>query len=140
MRPRGCASPPGGNDLTIIGLGRGATVDGGGNGSALTIGAGAVVKISTLTITDGKSSTNGGGIFNDGGTVTLDNAAVTGNAAAEGGGIYNDGGTVRLNGRASVVSHNTAGTDGGGIWNGGTLTGAVAGRNVFGNKPDNIAP
>jgi Leu/Phe-tRNA-protein transferase len=30
-----------------------------------------------------------------------------------------------------------------GIWNGGTLTGtltgAVAGRNVFGNEPDNIA-
>jgi hypothetical protein len=158
-------SIPAADHLTIIGLGR-ATVDGGGNGSALTIGAGAVVSISTLTITDGRSSTYGGGIFNDGGTVTLGNVAVTGNTAAEGGGIYNDGGTVTLSGLASVshntatedgggifngaestvtlsglatVSFNAAGTDGGGIWNGGTLTGAVAGHNVFGNQPDNIA-
>jgi hypothetical protein len=45
---------------------------------------------------------------------------------------------VTLSGLATV-SFNAAGTDGGGIWNGGTLTGAVAGHNVFGNQPDNIA-
>ncbi len=41
----------------------------------------------------------------------------------------------------AAVSRNTAGTDGGGIFNtnGGTVTGAVAGRNVFANKPDDIA-
>lgn len=74
-----------------------------------------------------------------------DNATVSGNTAGiEGaggaGGIYNPSGTVTLNDFATV-SHNTAGTDGGGIFNtnGGTVTGAVAGRNVFANKPDDIA-
>jgi hypothetical protein len=34
-----------------------------------------------------------------------------------------------------------AGTNGGGIFNyGGTLNGAVDGRNVYNNTPDNIAP
>jgi hypothetical protein len=159
-------SIPADDDLTITGLGRGATVDGGGKSSALTIGADATVTIRALTITGGKSSTSGGGIANDDGTVTLDDVAVTANTAAiDGGGIYNAGGTVRLNALTTVshntaaidgggiynaggtvrlsglarVSHNTAGNSGGGIWNGGRLTGAFAGRNVFGNKPDDIA-
>ena len=42
---------------------------------------------------------------------------------------------------SSSVSNNTAGVDGGGIYiSGGIVTGAVAGVNVTGNTPDDIAP
>ena len=50
---------------------------------------------------------SGAGIFNTGGTVTLNSSLVTGNiAVAAGGGIYNDvaTGTVQLN--ASTVTGN----------------------------------
>ncbi len=82
----------------------------------------------------------GGGIFNNRGTVTLDNATITGNEATDyGGGIFNHGGWVTLNG--GTISGNTA-KYGGGIGNsiiynmggtgavvtlnGGTITGNIA--------------
>jgi hypothetical protein len=43
---------------------------------------------------------------------------------------------VTMNGGSSVTG-NSAGDLGGGIFNSGTLAGAVAGRNVRGNTPDN---
>ena len=51
------------------------------------------------------------------GSLTLKDLNVTGGSAEYGGGIYNDGGTVTLNG-GSCVSYNSAGW-GGGIYNGG---------------------
>ncbi len=56
-----------------------------------------------------------------------------------GGGIYNeDYSVVKMSGEASVTG-NSAGSSGGGIY-GGMLTGAVAGVNLLGNMPDDIAP
>lgn len=98
----------------------------------------------TMTLDDTTVSDNSerfvgaGGIYNSGGTLTLDHSTVSGNTASvDGGGILNFG-TVTLN--HSTVSGNTAGTDGGGIYStSGTVNGAVAGVNVFGNQPDIVS-
>jgi hypothetical protein len=125
------------------------TLDGDNLGSVVSVGAGVNVTINNLTITHGIADF-GGGIYNDGGTVTLtgsssvvsntayvlgggifnvgaltlnNNSSVTGNTARVGGGIFNNGynDTVTLNDR-SVVKGNTAIDNGGGIDNFGALT------------------
>ena len=55
------------------------------------VDAGVTASISGLTITGGKTAGNGGGLYNDGGTVTLTNCTVSGNSASGngGGGLYN---------------------------------------------------
>ena len=83
------------------------------------------LRLSNTTISGGLISdflSQGGGIFNlAGGTVTLIDSTVSGNAADAGGGISNDRGTVTL--IDSTVSGNAA-NSGGGIFNlvGGTVT------------------
>lgn len=134
----GTTTIPAGKELTIIGH-NGATLNGEEQGSVLTISAGAHVTLQTLTITKGSGSylgwgiTDGGGIGNDGGTVTLKGTDVSGNTAAgTGGGIFTLGGTVIL--EDSHVNGNTAnGGDGGGINNiGGTVT--LYNSTVSGNR------
>ncbi|MEU5224815.1 hypothetical protein AB0G55_19460 [Streptomyces toyocaensis] len=116
-------------NLTLIGLG--ATLDGGGTGTVVTVLAGVRAQLTALTITHGgrPATGYGGGIYNDGGTVTLTRSTVRDNVAGQGGGIYNSiGGTVRSN--LSQVRDNTADT-GGGIFNFGTMT--LTGSAVTGN-------
>jgi hypothetical protein len=107
---------PGANVLTVYGY-----------GSVLSIGSGATISLSGLTLTGG--SGKGGGIYISGGSVvTLNYVAVSGNTAPPGsvggGGIWNDG-TLILN--SSTVSANSAlkdqygGGAGGGIYNTGVL-------------------
>lgn len=105
------------------------TLDGGGNGSVLTIDSGVNVTLNTLIITNGSGGgtegkgTEGGGIYNDG-ALTVNDSSITGNTASFfGGGIYNYyDGTVTLNN--STVTGNTGGAFGGagGIFNLGTVT------------------
>ena len=101
-----------GKNLTIGGHAN-ATLNGGKAGSVLTIDAGASVTLNTLIITNGSGTEgSGGGIYNFGPVTPKDH---------------------------STVSNNTAGSVGGGIYNNdGMLKGAVAGENVYGNRPDNI--
>jgi len=69
------------------------------------------------------SSGNGGGIWNDGSTVTINDSTVNYNTAGDdGGGIYN-GTWGRVFITDSAVDYNTAGDDGGGIWNDGLVIG-----------------
>lgn len=106
-------------------VGQGATVNGGGVGSVLTVVAAHTVTVNGLTLTNGKalatSGFNGGGVANLGGTVTFNNSRIAENTATEpsgnlgrGGGILN-GGTMTLNN--TTVSGNTA-ERGGGIFSG----------------------
>lgn len=77
-----------------------------------------------LTITGGNAPGPGGGIFNFGGTLTLNHSQVTGNTSVAGGGGIAGGsmggagplGTTTLN--FSQVDGNTAGSGGGGIASG----------------------
>ncbi len=117
---------PDGDILTLAGHAAGDTsINGGGNGSVITVNAG-VVTVSDLTVTGGNAF-SGGGIFNYVGTVTVSASTLSGNTASYGGGIYNLG-TVTVS--ASTLSDNAA-TFGGGIYSGGPLT--VSASTLSGN-------
>jgi hypothetical protein len=85
------------------------------------IGAGAVVTISGLTITNGNVIDNwGGGIYNDHATLTVISSTLSGNSASfGGGGIFNSG---RNSGSATltVVNSTLSGNLGGGTSGGGS--------------------
>ncbi len=60
------------------------------------------------------ASRYGGGLYNFGGTVTMDNSAIRANEGNKGGGIYNVSGTVTLTNCS--LSENSASTQGAGIY------------------------
>jgi hypothetical protein len=114
---------------TAIGAGSGQSGAGGGvfNGGALAallLAAGGAVAAAIIAA---NSAESGGGIFNDGGTVTLNAGNVTGNTANEGAGIFSAGGTV-LAAAGSRVTGNTASTAGGGIFVTSTADGVTLAR------------
>jgi hypothetical protein len=90
-----------------------------GNDGGIANEAGGTLTISGCTISGNNSGGDGGGIWSAG-TLSLTNCTVSGNFAFLGGGIFNDGGSVTIQ-QNSTVSGNTA-VFGGGILNGGTLT------------------
>jgi hypothetical protein len=103
------------------------TIDADGDGPAITVARGVLdIEFANFTITGGKAAF-GGGIVNRGFSTTINNCVITGNdtGAADdsgGGGIYNDGGNLTLS--LTTVSDNHAlDGQGGGILNtDGTLT------------------
>ncbi len=89
------------------------------HGGGITTSGGVDLRITNCVIRD-NHSVHGGGIlvrdFLDGYVfVTLEDSTIDGNSAGEGGGVYNDSGSVII--RRSTISHNTANEDGGGILN-----------------------
>ena len=97
----------------------------------LHIGAGVSVRLSNLTVRDGKANADGGGIINFG-TLALTNTTIADNTAGGGGGIDNHG-TLTL--MSSTISRDSA-ILGGGIANrdGGTLR--LVNSLVAGNSAD----
>lgn len=87
------------------------------------------VTISNSTISDSSAFYAGGGVYNNGSTVTLINSTVSRNSSNAGGGIFNIGGTVNL--VNSTVAFNRAMQSGGGgiEHNAGGQGGAVNARN-----------
>ncbi|MDQ6623778.1 MAG: right-handed parallel beta-helix repeat-containing protein [Verrucomicrobiota bacterium] len=82
--------------------------------------ASGVASISGLTIANGNSpggnGGNGGGIYNEGATLTLSNCILSGNStnsSAGGGGVFSSGGALTV--RHSTLSGNTGGFGGGAI-------------------------
>ena len=110
------------NDMIICGPGPAAlTVARSGTSQTpafciFTVGPGALIKITGLTITGG-SAVDGGGIDNSG-SLSIVNSTVSSNSGTDGGGIDNPGSLSIVN---STVSSNS-GTDGGGIDNSGSLS------------------
>jgi len=100
-----------------------AAVDGGNNGSTITIfGKNMTVSLIGLTIENGEAN-QGGGVDNAGGsTVIITDSTISGNAVStgsEGGGIFNNG-TATIS--DSTITGNSApgGGQGGGIYDNGT--------------------
>ncbi len=120
-------------DVTITGAGSGSTIiDGNGLDRVFQVMSGATATLSAVTVRNGAVHGDiGGGIYNAGGTLSIDNSTISGNSADDtsasggnGGGVYNSG-TMTID--SSTVSGNTAsttiaGNGGGGIYNVGTLT------------------
>ena len=95
----------------IMGPKAGVTVDAGGASRVFQIDGGVTASISGLTISGGTTTGNGGGLYNDGGNVTLTNCTVSGNSATTpasslGGGLFSRNGTLTLTN--CTVSGNSA--------------------------------
>ncbi len=125
------------DDLTLVGVGAGATViDGAGLDRVLDVHAPAAVKIFHLTIRDGKvAHLNAGGGIRNTGQLTLEGVVVTGNSTADfgfGAGIYSDNPGSALTLDRSTVYGNTADGGGGGMAAGGELT--VTNSTISGNR------
>ncbi len=97
------------------------TVGGRGGGGGVFVAANAMLTINISTVIGNSAGHNrpgssGGGILNNGGTVTINKSTITGNQANSfGGGICNFG-TLTVN------NTTVSGNGDGGIYNGGTLT------------------
>ncbi len=146
-------------NLTINGAG--STLDGASMARLFDVGTGASVAVNNLTLSYGLatgSQAQGGGLFNNGGNVTMTNVTFEYNDAtaaagqnAQGGGLYSAGGTVTLNnvaltgneviggnGASGTANQHTGGTggnaQGGGIYTTGatvTLSGGSATGNTI---------
>jgi hypothetical protein len=89
-------SGPGSNNLAV---------DGNDASRAFYIGWGRTVTISGLAITNGHA-VDGGGIWNNHGTLTINNSTLSGNSATNGGCILNDG-AGGLGGSATLTINNS---------------------------------
>lgn len=119
-------------DLTINGDGAASTIiEGDGNDRVFHVASGSILAINNVTITKGDVEGDGGGIFNDGGTLTLTGSTISysisnGSLGSTGGGIYNNNGTLTLIGSTISICRARSGTGmgyGGGIYN---LNGTVS--------------
>jgi CSLREA domain-containing protein len=125
------------DDVTIVGAGAAASIiDGGALDRVFDVIGTPAVDMSSLTIRNGASPGDGGGMYNRG-TLTLTDLTVSGNTANSGAGIASEGGAVSLTN--GTVSGNTANFDGAGIaiWAGGALT--LTGSTVAGNTASDFA-
>jgi CSLREA domain-containing protein len=90
------------------------TISGDEHSRVLEVRSGAVVTITTLTISEGVWET-GGGIYNEGGTLYVHNSDFQSNLANYGGAIANWEGTLNVS--DSTFSSNESVSSGGGIFN-----------------------
>ena len=114
-----------GSGVTLTNL---VTVNGASASTVFTLSGSTVAILNNLTIKNGMSGGNGGGISNNG-TLTVNQSTFNGNSAIDGGGIDSSG-TLTVSG--STFNGNSA-TIGGGICveSGGSVT--VSGSTFFGN-------
>jgi len=116
-------------NVQLVGLGN-VTVDGDGDGIVLSIGSygntGYTVSLLNIEITGGYSASGSygaGGIWNYGNLTLKSGTDVTDNDGDWGGGVSNSGTTSSLTMTGnSEIEGNTAYTNGGGIFNQGTVT------------------
>ncbi len=88
------------------------TLDADSKGTVLTVGRGTTVTVVALTIREGKTTRDGGGIMNRG-ALTLFSVVVHHNRALNGGGVWSDPhGTLVLDGN-TVIKQNVADVGGG---------------------------
>ena len=116
--------------LEIDGTGQTITIDGGGASRVFLNFSGAVT-LNDLTIANGHSTGNGGGIFNSG-PLTITNSTFVGNSAAAGGAISNSGvGTLTV---TNCTFSGNAGAGGGAITSShiGTVTSSTFSNNSAG--------
>ena len=80
----------------------------------LQVDSSVTATLSGLKITGGNGVAFGGGIYNSGGLLTVDQSEIDGNAAQEGGGIFSSGGKLTLTN--STVAFNSVTDNGGGVY------------------------
>ena len=123
------------SDITIQGNGSTLRRDSSSSFRLIKVeGAGTHLTINDLTIENGNTYYNGGGIYaNSNSSVSLSNSTVSGNYAYSGGGIYaRNSSSVSLSN--STVSGNSAYSFGGGIFAGSSSSVSLSNSTVSGNS------
>jgi hypothetical protein len=87
----------------------------------LDVAAGGSLRVSNLSIRNGKTAGLGGGIQNAG-TLWVSKVTFSGNSAGNGGALANSSGATATLDNATMAENTTTGVGGGGIINSGTLT------------------
>jgi hypothetical protein len=87
----------------------------------LDVAAGASLRVSNLSIRNGKTAGLGGGIQNAG-SLWVSKVTFSGNNAGNGGALSNNSGATATLYNATIAENTTTGVGGGGIINSGTLT------------------
>ena len=101
---------------------------------------GGAVTVNAGVISGDRATGSGGGIFSQGGSLVVNATVISGNQAHSGGGISNGapGGDSTAILTATVVTGNTAtGGQGGGIYSGPGSTLMLVASSITGNTPDN---
>lgn len=109
--------------LTLDGSGQNVTLDGNNSMEVLLVNSGVNFTLNTLSIAHGLGFNGGGGLYNNGGTVSISNDTFANNSAgngSDGGGLANMSGTVSISN--STFTSNSAGFGGptglgGGLFN-----------------------
>nr|WP_033667600.1 hypothetical protein [Salinispora fenicalii] len=106
-----------------------------GDGGGIRIIGGTTAVVEDSIITNNNAATASGGGVRNGGTLLLRRTKVAGNTANQGGGIDNGNVATLFD---TKVTKNVAITDGGGIFNAGTVElNTATGTLVVGNRPNN---
>ena len=127
--------------VTVDGGSPNPTISGNRQVRVFQVTSGGNLTLNNLTVSRGHADGDGenpfdefgGGVFNDGGTLTISNSTFSGNSAVFGGGIKNSNGST-LAVSNSTFSGNNADLSGGGIDNAGTAT--VSNSTFSGNSTD----
>jgi len=99
--------------LTILGHdARDTFIQGSGSARVINVGAGVTSSLIDVTVSGGRAGSGDGGNILNAGSLLLLNSRVTGGQAINGGGVANTG-TLAVT--SSLIDHNTASLDGGGI-------------------------
>ena len=126
------------------------TVSGGSiySNTAANNGGGVYMNNGTMTVSGGSiysniATINGGGIY-AAGTITVEDGTINENTAAAGGGVYIPAGsTLNMYGAGSISNNTITGTNGGGVYQAGTMNVAgssitVTGNTNAGGLPNNV--
>jgi fibronectin-binding autotransporter adhesin len=111
---------------SINGSGEDITIDGANSFQVMHVNSNATLNLSSLTIADGDSGADGGGISN-GGSLTVSNCTLSNNTASEKGGAIFNADSAELNLSQSTVVDNSA-SRGGGIFNNNSSPSGIAVR------------
>jgi hypothetical protein len=129
------------DELTIDGTGQSITISGNNAVRVMVVNSGKTLNLNALTIDGGLcSNCNGGGLYNNGGTVNINNSTFSGNRSTcspscgtYGGAITNQGGVLNVSN--STFVGNSA-TYGGGIFTDGSVT--VSNSTFSGNSASGV--
>ncbi len=111
----------------------GSLISGNNSNRVFSVTGAGKLTLTSAGVEKGRSNANGGAIFVDtNGSLSLIDSSVRNSEAARGGGIYSDGGTVSIN--RSALHNNTAGSSGNGgaiYMDGGSVT--ITNSTLFSN-------
>jgi len=130
--------PTDSDGLTIDGTGQKVTISGSNSYRVLYLITGSSLTINHLTISNGSVTGNfGGGLFNNGGSLTITNSTVSNNSSdLAAAGLYNGGGTLSIS-NSTFTGNTVSGGSGGAIRIGGGIV-TITNSTISGNSASGV--